>query len=93
MGDFSVPIDGKDKVAKLCQAIQDALVMLESRVIKKNLPGGFQYNFHQFASHRDRTTTLRLDEVKAILIVSFGECQAILLTQRWSDFIERIPCR
>jgi hypothetical protein len=56
IGDFNVPLDIKDKVAKLCRAIRDALVMLESRVVKKNLPLRFQYTFQQFAS-RDRTTT------------------------------------
>jgi hypothetical protein len=85
IGDFSVPLGVKDKVAKLCRAIGDALVMLESRVVKKKLPLRFQYTFQQFAS-RDHTTTSRFDIVKAAFVVSFGECQSILLTQRWSGF-------
>jgi hypothetical protein len=46
VGDFSVPIDRKDTVAKLYKAIPDALVMLESRVIRKNLLGRFQKHLH-----------------------------------------------
>jgi hypothetical protein len=38
IGDFSVPLGVKDKVAKIYRAIGDALVMLESRVVKKKLP-------------------------------------------------------
>ncbi len=85
IGDFSVPLGIKDKVAKLCRAIRDALVMLKSRVVKKKLPLRFQYTFERFAS-RDLTTTSCIDVVKAVLVVSFGECQSILLTQRWSGF-------
>jgi hypothetical protein len=41
MGSFNVPINVVNMVVKLCGAIQDALVMLESRVVKNNLPEPF----------------------------------------------------
>jgi hypothetical protein len=84
-GDFSVQMDVKGKLAKLCRAIRDTLVMLEKRVSKSRLPKRFMFDFQRFAS-RDRTTTTRLAEVQSYLIISVAECQAFLMTARWTDF-------
>jgi hypothetical protein len=88
-GDCSVPIYGKDKVAKLCRAIRDTPVLLESRVATNRLPIRFQHTFQQFGS-RDRTTTSRLIQAKAAVIASVRDCQAIFLTQRWIDFYTNV---
>jgi hypothetical protein len=61
-------MDVIDQVAKLCRAIRDTLLMLESRIVKSRLPERFQYNIQRFEL-RDRTSMARVYELKTILFL------------------------
>jgi hypothetical protein len=84
-GNFSVQMDVIDQVARLCRAIRDTLLMLESRIVKSRLPERFQYNIQRFEL-RDRTSMARVYELKNNFVSLIGECQSFLMTNRWSDF-------
>jgi hypothetical protein len=84
-GQFSVGMVHLPISKKLTRSIRDVLQHLDSRVAKYKIPSRFHHNLERHQA-RDRTSQVRLKELRGSFMNAIAEAQRFLKTERWKSF-------
>jgi hypothetical protein len=88
-GNFSVGMVHLLISKKLTRAIRDVLQHLDLRVAKHKIPSRFHHSLVRHQA-RDRTSQVRLKELRGSFMNAIVEAQCFLKTQRWKSFDEDV---